>query len=172
MEISIRTARLSIAPWPSYTPPEDLAALAAILTPTVLAPLPPHLQDARDIGAWIAARQAASAVWSLRTNRDATLLGMVQVARDEDAPQTTYRLGYLLGEAAWGQGYASEAVAGLLDALSQRGPACVLAGAVASNRASIRVLEKCGFTGGPQPDAPDMVLCRRDLPGRSAYAPR
>ncbi len=55
-------------------------------------------------------------------------------------------IGYGILEEHWGQGYASEAVAAALDwALRQPGVRCVEAETEPDNRASQRVLEKCGF---------------------------
>ena len=56
-------------------------------------------------------------------------------------------LGYWLGEPFWGQGFVSEAAAGLLQAVDQTGEVSQMrARALASNTASLRVLEKCGFS--------------------------
>jgi RimJ/RimL family protein N-acetyltransferase len=56
-------------------------------------------------------------------------------------------LGYWLGEPFWGQGYMSEAGHELLEAVRATGVIDVLSARVLeSNAASIRVLEKLGFT--------------------------
>ena len=61
--------------------------------------------------------------------------------RDGDA-----EIGYWLGSAFWGQGFATEAVRALIDhAFGELGHDVLVAGARVSNPASRRVLEKCGF---------------------------
>jgi RimJ/RimL family protein N-acetyltransferase len=55
-------------------------------------------------------------------------------------------LGYWLGAAYWGKGYATEAVRALIDyAFGALGHDALHAGARVSNPASRRVLQKCGF---------------------------
>lgn len=68
------------------------------------------------------------------------LLGVIGLYAHDDAP---VELGYWLGEAHWGQGLASEAIIGLLDAARSLAP--IRAKVVDGNNASIRVLEKSGF---------------------------
>ena len=59
---------------------------------------------------------------------------------------TEPEIGYWLGHAYWGQGYATEAVRALIDhAFETRDDTALQAGARVSNPASRRVLEKCGF---------------------------
>lgn len=52
-------------------------------------------------------------------------------------------VGYWIGRAFWGRGLATEALAEVLDIVDARP---VYAEVVTTNVASIRVLEKCGFT--------------------------
>lgn len=60
--------------------------------------------------------------------------------------QGAVEIGYGLNPAAWGRGYATEAVAALTAHLLQReGVRAVTAQTALSNRASERVLEKVGF---------------------------
>jgi RimJ/RimL family protein N-acetyltransferase len=55
--------------------------------------------------------------------------------------------GYWLGRAHWGRGIATEAAQMLADhALNAGGMRRLEASVFVENRASIRVLEKCGFT--------------------------
>lgn len=62
------------------------------------------------------------------------------------ATESLPELGYWLGEPHWRQGYATEAVIGLLDAARATGlfPK-IMARVLANNPASIQVLEKSGF---------------------------
>lgn len=54
-------------------------------------------------------------------------------------------LGYWLAEAHWRQGFAPEAVNGLLEAAGRTGISVIRARVLASNPGSMRVLEKTGF---------------------------
>jgi RimJ/RimL family protein N-acetyltransferase len=74
-------------------------------------------------------------------------------------------IGYWLGRAHWGRGLASAAVAmATRSALSgPEAPRALVARVHEANRASARVLEKCGFTpAGPDPDMPGWTRYRRD----------
>lgn len=56
-------------------------------------------------------------------------------------------LGYRLVSAAWGRGFATEASSALIDdAFCRHAASTVVATALATNRASIRVMGKCGLT--------------------------
>ena len=79
----------------------------------------------------------------LIVRRDDTVLGACGVAeRPGDSPE----LGYWLAVAFWGNGYATEAARAVIDyAFDDLGYEMLHAGARASNPASRRVLEKCGF---------------------------
>ncbi len=59
---------------------------------------------------------------------------------------STPELGYWIGAAHWGQGFATEAARAVIDhAFTELGHEALQAGARVSNPASRRVLEKCGF---------------------------
>jgi len=69
-------------------------------------------------------------------------IGIISLRFKTDAPP---ELGYWLGEPFWGQGYASEAANALVKAAFARGIDKIFARAIANNKGSINVLEKCGF---------------------------
>lgn len=76
-------------------------------------------------------------------NETGAFVGVVSLMFPGARPE----LGYWLGEPFWGRGYGSEAVAALLATTRATGLApAVEARALADNRASLRVLEKQGFT--------------------------
>ena len=56
------------------------------------------------------------------------------------------RLGYLVAESQWGKGFGTELVRGVVAWASARPIGSIIAGVLAANAPSIRVLEKCGFT--------------------------
>lgn len=73
---------------------------------------------------------------------DGGFIGVAGLHLHADRP---VELGYWLGEAYWGLGYGSEAIAGLLAAVDASGCDRIDARAISSNHASRRVLEKSGF---------------------------
>ena len=104
----------------------------------------PHPYALKDAQAFIAAANASDGeVAFLITSRDGDVLGGCGLAtRDGAAPE----IGYWLGLAFWGQGYATEAARAVIDhAFVEIGYDALVAGARVSNPASRRVLEKCGF---------------------------
>lgn len=138
--ITFETKRLLVRAWkPSDHSIE--AELKALLTPMVLAHLPPKLQVVSSPNEWIRARAAESDVLLALQKNDRTLLGLVLLARIEN----DIHLGYLLAESAWGQGYATELVKGLRPALALGGAQRVVGSVGKDNPASARVLEKAGF---------------------------
>jgi len=86
-----------------------------------------------------------------RDNRDTVFLieadrspiGMVGIDwREPDAPE----LGYWLGVAHWGQGFATEAARAVIDfTFEEFDVEQLIAGARVSNPSSRKILEKCGF---------------------------
>lgn len=125
---------------------ETARAVTAMLTPAVLAGLPPDFEPESDIESWMSARIVESAVYSVRKGGDGRFLGLLMLA---EAGQTTGRadihLGYLFSEQDWGHGYASEALSGCLEAIEPRGCWRLLGGVAKDNPASARVLRKAGF---------------------------
>lgn len=147
------TGRLRVQDWSdSLTEPKRRAALLGELS--VLQNLPPPLQLRRDAGAleaWVRDRAAESTVLTLRNRDSGDLLGLLILACfASDQAAATLQLGYLLGETAWGKGYASELLQGLVDHL-RRGaePLQLRAGVAVDNPASARELQKAGFTALP-----------------------
>lgn len=74
---------------------------------------------------------------------DARLMGVIGLKLADASPP---ELGYWLGEDFWGLGYVTEAAEALLAAVAETGLVdTIVARALASNPASLRVMEKCGF---------------------------
>ncbi len=73
---------------------------------------------------------------------DGGFIGTIGLHLDGEGPA---ELGYWIGEAYWGLGYASEAAAALLAAADAAGCDRIVAQAQSLNLASCRVLEKSGF---------------------------
>lgn len=71
------------------------------------------------------------------------LIGLInEVGKDE----ASVELGYALHPEDHGKGYATEALAAAMEELFRMGYLTVKAGAFEENRASLRVMEKCGMT--------------------------
>ena len=80
--------------------------------------------------------------------RDGELVGAagVKLPGSGEPPRIMPRLGYWIGVPFQGNGYAAEAVGALVRACFKSADCAVVgAGVFADNRASVRVLEKCGF---------------------------
>ena len=125
---------------------EDAAAVARladdrrIAENTAQIPHPYRLTDAES---FIGSANSKGDAHFLVALADATLIGVCGIAmREEPAPE----LGYWLGLAHWGNGFATEAVRAVIDyAFADLKHEIIQAGARVTNPASRRVLEKCGF---------------------------
>ncbi len=138
--------------------------LALILTPNVLAPLPAPLHMPRgtsQISDWVRAREAESDVYSVSDLRTGLLLGLLILAQDGTK---NIHLGYMLADAAWGKGYATEVVSGLIEAAPQGQGLCFVAGVDVSNPASISVLLKAGFEVSQETSTPQTRYYFRAVP--------
>jgi RimJ/RimL family protein N-acetyltransferase len=103
----------------------------------------PHPYGLADAERFIAGANATGDETEFLITRGTTVLGACGVgSRDGEQPE----IGYWLGVAFWGRGYATEAARALIDhAFGDLGHDVLLAGARVSNPASRRVLQKCGF---------------------------
>ena len=137
-------------------------ALSGLLTVRVLEHLPPSLRphpDLDGIARWIDARVAASDVLLVEEKDNGKLIGlMILSAEREDGAGLKVHIGYLLAEAAWGQGIATELVAGFVAAMKPFKPVQVIGGVDKGNPSSARVLQKAGFTADLDNSHPDLVF--------------
>ncbi|WP_425049356.1 GNAT family N-acetyltransferase [Psychromarinibacter sp. S121] len=133
--------------------------LAAILTPKVLAHLPPSMQLAPSpdaASAWIDARKTESEVMVVTSRTAPGLVGLIILAAGDDAEgRRDVHVGYLLAEHVWGNGAATELLRGLVSMLRTGPPARLLGGVGRDNPASARVLQKAGFAADPRLSTPD-----------------
>jgi RimJ/RimL family protein N-acetyltransferase len=107
---------------------------------TARIPHPYKLKDAEDFITG-ANRRGGETVF-LITLHSGTMIGACGIARQDDVPE----IGYWLGNAYWGKGYATEALHAVIDyAFTDLDHQALQAGARVTNPASRRVLEKCGF---------------------------
>jgi RimJ/RimL family protein N-acetyltransferase len=138
----LETERLLLRP-PRREDAKALAVLAndrRIAENTLRIPHPYGLADAER---FIAGANADDDERVFVITRGAAVLGSCGIAKlDGERPE----IGYWLGVAFWGSGYATEAARALIDhAFGDLGYDHLLGGARVSNPASRRVLEKCGF---------------------------
>ena len=116
----------------------------------------PHPYALADAEAFLALANGSDAERTFAiTLKKGTLVGMCGLesrdgselpARLADRSGAVPELGYWLGAAYWGRGYATEAVRALIDhAFEDLEVEALQAGARVTNPASRRVLEKCGF---------------------------
>jgi RimJ/RimL family protein N-acetyltransferase len=82
-------------------------------------------------------------VWTARRATTGSFVGWFCLWPEEE---TVAELGYRLCRAEWGKGLASEGASALVNwGFDSAGYAMITASTMAANRASRRVLEKCGF---------------------------
>ena len=154
---TFRTKRLRVVDWtPELSDPDRqealLADLQALLKPAVLAPLPPSFAlqvGEAGLADWVAARDAESAVSLIRLHRG-DLVGLLILANEQEG----CHVGYLFAETAWGRGYATEMLAGLVQEAERQGTD-LIAGVGPDNPASARVLRKAGFTRDGAASSPE-----------------
>lgn len=152
---NFQTNRLHVLHWAECTNNSQcrkklIAELGHILTPAVLRHLPEPLQISDDpdaIDVWITERAAESDVMAIRDNTTSIILGLLILAEipKPNAP-TAIHLGYLFAETAWGKGYATELLSGLINWYKDEDRSVNLVGGVETdNIASAKVLLKNGF---------------------------
>ena len=146
------TERLSVAHWAeTIAVPEARRWLATqlpdLLTPDVIAHLPSFfdLTD-QNIDQWIDARDAESDIYLIRETGTGSIIGLMFITPPFN---NDVHLGYLLGQSAWGHGYASELLAGLVLHVPKIGFR-LLGGVGRENPASVHVLRKTGFQLVPE----------------------
>ncbi|MEZ5912567.1 MAG: GNAT family N-acetyltransferase [Paracoccaceae bacterium] len=147
------TTRLSLRRWRLSDGPDGGADRAqdldAVLTPRVMQHLPEPLQRppaGAPLSRWVEDRLAESDLLVVRAREDGRMAGLLILAapQEDDRPMMIH-VGYLLGEAEWGKGLASELVAGLVAAAQTAAPLRLIGGVGLDNPASARVLQKVGF---------------------------
>jgi len=121
------------------------AGLGGVLTPRVLQHLPPSLASlgAGGVAQWMQDRLAESVCLVVQERHGGAVVGLLILAQpDASGPNPQVHIGYLLSEASWGNGYATELVRGLVAAAKD---AILIGGVGKDNPASASVLLKAGF---------------------------
>ncbi len=144
----IRTERLILRPFR----PEDEAALALEANDrriwSALRDRFPHPYDRDAARGWIQTQAGCAPAESLAIAPRETdrAIGGIGLERHADVVRFTAEIGYWLGTAHWGKGYAAEAVSAFVDyAFTTFDFERLEAWVFATNERSARVLEKCGF---------------------------
>ncbi|MEZ4904792.1 MAG: GNAT family N-acetyltransferase [Spirosomataceae bacterium] len=107
----------------------------------------PHPYTSADAHQWIKMCEAEHlpTVFAIEVNNEA--VGAVGITLQKDVFRKNAEIGYWLGAPFWGQGIMSEAVREMSDyAFRQFDIHRLYAGVFEYNKASMRVLEKAGFT--------------------------
>jgi [ribosomal protein S5]-alanine N-acetyltransferase len=107
----------------------------------------PHPYTLMDAEEWVryALREKPEVSFAVEVGGEAA--GGIGLVLGEDIHRRTAEIGYWLGEPFWGRGIMSEAVRALTDyAFQTFDLARVYAGVFESNPASMRVLEKAGYS--------------------------
>lgn len=107
----------------------------------------PHPYAEADADAWLsrACAEAPATNFAIEVNREAA--GGVGLVLGTDVARRSAEIGFWLGEPFWGRGIATAAVAAVTALAFERFDLCRLfAGVFEWNPASMRVLEKAGYT--------------------------
>lgn len=107
----------------------------------------PHPYTAEAADAWLALNRTNPERTGWAIEVDDLAVGGIGLIPGEDVYAKTAHIGYWLAEPYWGRGIATDAVRAVSDhALTRLGFLRLEAPVFAWNPASMRVLEKCGYT--------------------------
>ena len=148
---SFITDRLVVGEWRtlSFSNKDIVNAVAAILTPRVTQSLPEEWRGKYS--------HSRAAKWLEDIDQEAaTLLVLDRITRNpiglmvlfesvEERSGHIVRIGYMLAESAWGNGYATELLQGFVNWCKKTEIASVIGGVEKNNVTSQRVMEKNGF---------------------------
>jgi RimJ/RimL family protein N-acetyltransferase len=107
----------------------------------------PHPYTAADGRRFVRAARNMAPETFFAIDVDSAAVGGIGFVLQQDVERVSAEVGYWLGEAYWGRGITTEALAAITRyAIEQHGLTRVFAVPFAYNQASCRVLEKAGFT--------------------------
>ena len=107
-------------------------------------PFPYQRENGAGFLGWIVP-QAAPTAWAL--DIDGQAVGGIGIELQTDVSRVSAEIGYWLGESHWGRGIVSEALRAVTaEAFPMFDLTRIFALPFAENRASVRVLEKAGYT--------------------------
>lgn len=120
-----------------------------IMTPAVTASLPVSWQGPytrRRAQNWIEERDGEGTTLLVVERSTAEPVGLLVLFEGDSL---NLRIGYMLAETAWGKGFATELIHGLVGWCRDARKRTIVAGVAAGNLASQRVLTKCAFSPSP-----------------------
>lgn len=148
------TERLAVMPWHRATDRYGIglpSAVSTILNARTTKALPPDWQGdypperSRN---WVSERDGESPTLLAVAKSSRDPVGLVILFETSEDPnmKPQLRIGYVIAEDRWGEGFASELVEGLLTCAQTAGRfGSIIAGVEPDNHASVRVLVKAGF---------------------------
>jgi len=144
---SYQTTRLQIGEvCNSNQASEFLVSVMEILTPSVVASLPPYFQSVNSISSaqeWLKHIVSDGRLFVVKRIGKSKAMGFVFLSTENSGDT---HVGYLLGESFWGKGYATEILKGLIDYIKSEALVTrLIAGVDTDNVASIKLLQKLGF---------------------------
>lgn len=106
----------------------------------------PYPYTQQDADWWIATGSITNNAVTKIIQYNGEFVGSVGISPQVGWRNHTAEIGYWLGEAYWGKGIATEAASMMTDyAIADLGYKKLFAAVLAPNKASMRVLEKCGY---------------------------
>jgi RimJ/RimL family protein N-acetyltransferase len=108
----------------------------------------PHPYTLKDAKEWLALNVNVTPVLNFAIEVDRQFAGSIGMVPKTDVYRNNMEIGYWLGEPFWGKGIASKAVAEFCDMIWNEYPHVnrIYAEVFETNKASMRVLEKNGFS--------------------------
>ncbi len=176
---AFETDRLIVRPW--HSAPDDewpRIDLVTVVAEVMTEPVTRHLPDSWQgrfspsrAAAWVTERDDEGSTLLIVERQSREASGLVVLFESQAVPHglLDIRLGYLLAEAAWGKGLATELLSGFVGwCRDQPSIESITGGIAPANEPSRRVLERVGFSsveaGNRHPD--DELLYRLELPDR------
>jgi len=128
-------------------------AVSAILTPRVTQSLPEEWRGEypEDRAAkWVEDLDQEAVILLVLGRPTKNVIGlMILFESDDEQSGRSVRIGYMLAENAWGKGYATELLQGLIGWCRTMEVSSIIGGVERDNVASRRVMEKNGFVALP-----------------------
>jgi [ribosomal protein S5]-alanine N-acetyltransferase len=149
--ISFVTDRLIVGEWQllSVSNKDMAKEVSAILTPRVSQSLPEDWRGeySEDRAAkWLEDLDQEAAILLVLERPSKSAVGLtILFESDEKQSGRSIRIGYMLSENAWGKGYATELLQGLIGWCRTTDISSIIGGVERDNFASQRVMEKNGF---------------------------